>query len=130
MTEQFDLFIIDDDPTVIKLMMSMLSNYQLNIKTFTDPLEGLGELSKNPPKVIFLDYNMPSIDAKKFIIKMSEQYLFQFSSVYLITGMSFDNVKKEELHSLGFSQVISKPFKKEDLLKALKEIIGDIIEKN
>ena len=126
MPEHFDLFIIDDDPTVIKVMMKMLSKYKLNIKTFTDPLKGLEELTKTPPSVVFLDYNMPTIDAKNFIIQMSEKYLFQYSTVYLISGMQFDDLKKIELQTLGFSKIIGKPFKEEDLIKALSENIGNI----
>jgi two-component system chemotaxis response regulator CheY len=129
MNEKFDLFIIDDDPTITEEIVCSLDDYQLTIKTFIDPIKAIAEMIKNPPRVVFLDYNMPAMNGKNFIIKMSEHYLFQHSSVYLITGMNFDQATVMQLQTLGFSRVIQKPFTGKDLLKALEESIGVIQKK-
>ena len=119
MKERYDLFIIDDDPIIIKKLISLLSKYQINIKTFIDPIEGLKQMTDYPPKAVFLDYNMPLMDGKEFIIKMSERYLFQHLSVYLITALELDENKRMQFHTLGFSKIIQKPFIEAELFEAL-----------
>lgn len=130
MNKNFDLFIIDDDPNVIDSMMAMLADYPIKIKTFTDPVEGIKELTKNPPHVVFLDYNMPTMNGKDFIIKMSERYLFQHSSVYLITGIELNPMIIMQLHTLGFSKIVQKPFVEDDLVKLLSDVIGPLEKKH
>jgi CheY-like chemotaxis protein len=122
MKEKFDLFIIDDDPTVIKKLKSMLAKYPISIRSFTEPILGLKEMTENPPRMVFVDYNMPLMDGKEMIIKISERYLFQHFQVYLITALDIDETKKMQLQTLGFSRIIHKPFKDEELAKALADI--------
>lgn len=126
MSDIFDLFIIDDSPTVSKKIISLLSKYDVKIKAFSDPIEGIAELTANPPRVVFVDYNMPIMDGKNFIVKMSERYLFQFCSVYLITSTEFDEVTTMQLHTLGFTKIIQKPFNEKDLVSALSSVIGEL----
>jgi CheY-like chemotaxis protein len=127
MTEIFDLYIIDDDPIVIASILDMLSEYSIKIKTFTDPIQGLKELTETPPRVLFLDYNMPEMNGKDVVVKMSERYLFQYTAVYLISGIALNAELKVQLQTLGFSQIIQKPFTKDDLCNALtnEDIIGN-----
>lgn len=128
MNTKFDLYIIDDDPTAIKLMVSMLTKYNIKIKTFTDPVVALEQLAINPPSIVFLDYNMPVLNGSKFIIKMSERFLFQYTSIFLISGIEFDEIAITQFRTLGFSQVIKKPFKENDLVIAITNVI-DLVEK-
>ncbi len=114
-----DLFIIDDDPIVIEIILDMLSEYSLNITTFTDPIQALKAVTENPPRVLFLDNNMPAMSGQSLIVKMSERCLFQYTSVYLITGMELNAELRVEFQTLGFSQIIQKPFTKDDLCSAL-----------
>lgn len=130
MGKKYDLFIIDDDPIVIKKMVSLLSTYDIQIQTFLDPVEGLSQLTANPPTVVFLDYNMPTMNAKNFIIKMSERYLFQHTAICLISAMEFDKMAITQLHTLGFSRVIKKPFTEEELVSALSEFMGPLQKKS
>ncbi|MDD4976597.1 MAG: response regulator [Bacteriovorax sp.] len=124
MTEKFDLYIVDDDPKIIEVMLSMLAPYELKIKTFTDPIEALKQLTDTPARVVFLDYNMPTLNGKNFIIRMSERYLFQYCTTFLVTAQQFDQMNIDLLHTLGFSKVIQKPFTEKDLIGAISEVVG------
>ena len=126
MSERYDLFIIDDSPSVSKKIISILSKYDIKIKAFSDPVEGINELTATPPRVVFIDYNMPILDGKNFIVKMSERYLFQFCSAYLITSTEFDEVATTQLRTLGFTKIIQKPFTENDLVSALSLEIGEL----
>lgn len=126
MGEKFDLYIVDDDLAVIDIIVDILSDYQVNIKTFNDPLKAYNEVIANPPSVIFIDYNMPIMDAKGFIVKISEQHIFQHSSIFLITGVYFGQLAKIQLQTLGFSRIIEKPFNDTDIISAMEEVIGTL----
>ena len=123
MQEKFDLYIIDDEPIVLKAIANFLAKYDLKIKTFTDPVIALEQITSNPPLAVFLDYNMPTMSGKNFIIKMSERYLFQNTSIFLISASDFNEEGITQLHTLGFSQVIKKPFTEEALVKALSSVM-------
>lgn len=120
--EKIDLVIIDDDSTAIKIILRHLEDRGLTIRTFTDPIDGLQYVIHNPPRIIFLDYNMPEMTGKELIIKLSQNNLFQYSSVFLITAIELDELKEVSLKTLGFSSIIRKPFNKDDLYQAIESV--------
>ena len=122
MPKKTKLFIIDDDISTLDLMVMMLSDLPLDIKTFDDPQLALAEVIANPPEIVFLDYSMPTMNGKQFIIKMSENFLFKYSSVVLITGLNLSQGEITQLKTLGFSQVIQKPFTQPELVEVIESI--------
>jgi CheY-like chemotaxis protein len=123
MADQIDLLIIDDDPNIIEILTIMFSDYTINIKLFNDAKEALAQLQNYTPQVIFINYSMPIMNADKFIIKMSEKCLFRGASIYLITDVDFNSSQKLQLQTLGFNDIIKKPFVKNDVFTALSETI-------
>lgn len=55
-----EIFIIDDDETILVLLRKILENNGIKVKTFTDPQEGLEQLSRSAPSLVILDLDFAS----------------------------------------------------------------------
>ncbi len=104
--QDIDLFLIDDDPFMEKIFKSMLNEFDLNFKFCSDAEKGLDEVVQQKPKVLVLDYNMPGLNGQEMIVKLSENHVFQYTSIYLLTGEVMDEMQKLRLMTLGFTKLL------------------------
>lgn len=65
--------LVDDEIKALQSLSWELTNFSDEIKvvaSFTDPIEALQYLERNPPDCLFLDIEMPTIDGFQFIQKI------------------------------------------------------------
>lgn len=55
-----EIFIIDDDETILVLLRKILENNGIKVKTFRDPQEGLEQLAHSAPSLVILDLDFSS----------------------------------------------------------------------
>ena len=122
MTKKFDIIVVDSDPTMKESICSFLDNDSYSIAQFTNSSEALSYISYYPPKMVLIDFNLNNPNASDFIVKMSQAYLFQFTSVYLLTEQPIDEFKMMQLMTLGFSKIFRKPINKLELCLIVEEI--------
>ena len=119
-----DVIIVDDDPNITELILGMLDNYDLEIACYNNSLEGLEVIVQQKPRIVFLDLNMPELQGDRFMVKLSEKYIFQTTSIFLVTGQQLTDEAKMKLLTLGIEQIIYKPFSEEDIYNAVASIMG------
>ena len=112
---------VDDDRIFLSLAQLVIKSVfdDVDIVTSKNGLEGLMNLEKEPPNILFLDINMPVMDGWEFLSALKEkgdEILFPI----FITSSSVDpeDREKAERHPLvkGF---IEKPITKEKILSAV-----------
>ncbi len=116
------VLVIDDDAEFLTTIRSLLMAHGFEVYTATSGPKGLNILVNAPEnlRVLLLDYRMPGFDGAKTL-----QYVHQVRpkiKVIAVTAVGYDQLPAEFRD--GVERVISKPFRTEDLVAAIEEIIS------
>jgi FixJ family two-component response regulator len=114
------VFLVDDDPAVLKGLSRLLRAARLEAATFTSPLDFLARFDPKAPGCLVLDLSMPDLNG----LELQEALMKKGSSVPIIflTGHCDvpDGLQAIEHGPLDF---LTKPVNDEDLLKAIHAAI-------
>lgn len=117
------VLVIDDDPSFLDTMRSVLANEGYNVLTSSNGAKGLDMIRYTPRDIgaVLLDFNMPRFNGAETL-----QFLRQLSPAAKVLAVS--GVKSDELPSDfrdGVERFIPKPFSNAELLKTLDEVLQD-----
>lgn len=106
-TTKQKILIVDDEPTNIDLLRSILSDYE--IMATCDGNEALKACSKNPPDLILLDIIMPGMDGYEVCKRLKNNQTTNDIPIIFITAKTSaqDEAKGIELGGIDY---IRKPF--------------------
>lgn len=109
------VWVIDDDPLIIKLCGLILKNNKIAHRTFQKPELLLNE-NLNDVKIIFMDIRMPNING----IELCKQLKAKSPQVIIValTAHVLPQEKATIMQS-GFNGILTKPFREHDFLEAL-----------
>ncbi|MAF76843.1 MAG: hypothetical protein CME63_11330 [Halobacteriovoraceae bacterium] len=113
MTDHYKVFLIDDDKVALKVITKLFKPYDVEIFTFSNPIEGLAAIEEHRPQLVFLDYMMPEMNGDEVIVKVSEAKLFSDCALYLLSASDFDDLQVIKFRTLGFYDVLHKPLRSE-----------------
>lgn len=127
MQQEISFFLIDDDIDDREIFTLALKDIDSTIKytTAKDGAEALDFIENNEnfiPNFIFLDLNMPRVSGRECLVEMRKIVRLQNIPIYIYTTSSSDK-DKLELHNMGATGFITKPY----TIKKLVEIISQII---
>ncbi len=98
---------IDDEPVNLMLVEAYGMEFNLNIKTFNDPKEGLDYILNNNIDILYTDYMMPHIDGIELIEKFRE--INEDTPVVVITAVGDDQELKIRALKVGATDFLTKP---------------------
>ena len=98
---------IDDEPVNLMLVEAYGMEFNLNIKTFNDPKEGLDYILNNNIDILYTDYMMPHIDGIELIEKFRE--INEDTPVVVITAVGDDQKLKIRALKVGATDFLTKP---------------------
>jgi signal transduction histidine kinase/DNA-binding NarL/FixJ family response regulator len=109
------VWVVDDDPLILKLCSIILGNNGIPHRTIQDPELVLKEDLSNV-KIIFMDIRMPKINGVELCkqVKASAPHL----QVIALTAHVLPQERASIMQS-GFDRILTKPFLEQDLLNAL-----------
>jgi DNA-binding response OmpR family regulator len=115
------ILIIDDDPTLLKVVQPFLESHGYKISLALDGQEGIEMVQKEHPDLIILDVQMPKMNGYTFVFELKKISEGKVTPIIVLTakeGMA--EIFKVE----GVKEYITKPFKPEVLLNAIKKHVG------
>ncbi|MBX3006726.1 MAG: response regulator [Melioribacteraceae bacterium] len=121
--ESMSILVIDDSDIIRTTLRKFLSEYDLEVITCNDGLEGLQKAIEHNPKLIMLDLLMPNLDGIRLlrVLKVMEQ--LKHIPVIIISGHT-DKSNVIAAMEAGAEKIISKPLSKEVLIKTINEVLG------
>ena len=124
MEQKKKILLVDDDEIHLEIAESILKeNYQ--IITAKSGKEAIAILIKdNIPHLILLDILMPKMDGWETFNTIKGISLLEDVPIIFLTSVNGAEERKQA-EEMGASDFITKPYKKEDLLKRIKKIIGE-----
>jgi CheY-like chemotaxis protein len=117
------VLIIDDDPSYLDTMRALLRGEGYNVLISSTGPKGLDMVRYAPRDIgaVLLDFNMPRFsgaETLQFLRKLCPDV-----KVLAVSGVSLDQLPPD--FRAGIDRFITKPFRNEDLLKTIEEVIQD-----
>jgi len=116
------ILVVDDSPTVRKLVTMTLKTGGFQVETAEDGVEAMKMLVNLTPDLILLDVNMPRMDGYKLCKLIKRHEKTKFIPVVMLSGKDgmFDKLRGT---LVGCNDYISKPFESADLLRHVEEYV-------
>jgi CheY-like chemotaxis protein len=113
------IMVVDDSPTVRKLISSKLERHGHTVVSAVDGMDALAKINEIVPDLILLDITMPRLDGYQVCKLIKNNDATKRIPIVMISGKDgfFDKVRGKMAGSSGF---ISKPFGPEILMKTLE----------
>ena len=122
------ILVIDDDMQIRQMLRQMLERHGYEVVDAPDGKEGIKLYRQAPTNLIITDIIMPEKEGIETIIELRRD--FPDVKIIAISGGS-DALDAQNCLSyvkrLGVSHTFTKPFEQKELLKAIQELLGDIL---
>lgn len=116
------ILIVEDDPN-IRMLLEYILRKHYEVTSREDGLSGMSWLaSGNIPDLILTDVEMPRLNGYELLKNVRESGFFGKIPVIMISGFESQEVKFKCL-SRGANAFLSKPFKPEEVLAKIQQLI-------
>jgi DNA-binding NtrC family response regulator len=119
------ILIIDDEPHILLMLKKMLERIGYEIDLAANGNEGLELFKRNPSSLVITDIIMPEKEGLETIREMKR--VSPDLKIIAMSGggkVSADNYL-EIAKIFGASKVIEKPFTQQEMVSAVRELMGD-----
>ena len=113
---------VDDDEITRRLLERLLKNSGFNVITAKSGVEALIRVNKIKPRIILLDIIMPEMDGYQVCSKLQENDETSYIPVIFVTVLG-EEQDKARAFSVGATDYLVKPIKKDDLLQKIRKHI-------
>lgn len=116
------ILIVDDDPTSLKILESMLQADRYNVVKANNGEEALDSAFDQPPDLILLDIMLPGIDGFEVIRKIKKDKRTKDVPIIIITSLDKSESKVKGLEE-GAEELLSKPVHATELLARVSSML-------
>jgi excisionase family DNA binding protein len=133
--EQYDMFprdkgsskkrvmIVDDDPDALALMEKILTDEGFELIKVSNATEVGLKAAQLSPDLILLDFLMPEINGFEVCKALRENELTRSTPIMAVTCLTKEQ-EIERIFASGADEYVAKPFKVDQLLEKVRELIG------
>ncbi len=116
------VMVIDDSKTIRRTAETLLKKVGCDVVTASDGFEALSKIADNQPNIIFIDIMMPRLDGYQTTALIKNNKRFKKTPVVMLSSKDglFDRARGR---IVGSEQYLTKPFTKEELLGAIKDLV-------
>jgi FixJ family two-component response regulator len=114
------VFVVDDDVSVREALASLIGSVSLRVECFASPHEFLRRRASDVPACLVLDVRMPGLsglDLQRELIRVGQSIPIIFITAHGDIPMAVRAMK------LGAIEFLTKPFRDEDLLDAIRQAL-------
>lgn len=122
------IMIVDDSPSVRRVMSNFVTKAGMNPITAKDGLEAVEilQLARELPDVILSDVEMPRMDGYELLSTLKRNALFGHIPIVMITSRAGDKHRQRALE-LGADDYVTKPYQDSVLLDTIKYLAGETV---
>tara|TARA_B100000579_G_scaffold399492_1_gene380481 strand:+ start:799 stop:1491 length:693 start_codon:yes stop_codon:yes gene_type:complete len=121
-----NIYILDDDKELVKLLIEFLGEYKFKINAFYKPSDFFDALKNNKPDILLLDIMLPEMDGFQVLRKLRET---SDLPVVMLTAKGEVSDKVVGLE-LGADDYLPKPFEPRELLARIQSILRRVHHAN
>jgi len=133
--EQYDMFprdkgptkkrvmVVDDDPDALALIERILTDEGFELIKVSNATEVGLKAAQLSPDLILLDFLMPEINGFEVCKALRDNELTRSTPIMAVTCLTKEK-DIERIFACGADEYLAKPFKVDDLLKKVRELVG------
>jgi CheY-like chemotaxis protein len=116
------VLIVDDSPSVRRVVGNMLKQNQWEVQMARDGVEALEMISYETPAAVLLDIEMPRMDGYELIATVRAQEQYRTLPLVILTSRAAAKHQQRAMQ-LGASAYVVKPYQDEELLNTLNALV-------
>ena len=113
------ILVIDDDPTIVKYLVTLFEDNGYKVFSASDGIEGFDVVQREEPDLITLDLQMSDEWGPRFYRRLTKSEKHKDIPVIVITGLAGQHAVRKAVAYL------SKPFDPDKLLGIVKKTLKD-----
>jgi DNA-binding response OmpR family regulator len=117
------VLVVDDDPYILMSLEFLMKKNGFKVLIARNGTEALEILDKDVPEIVLLDIMMPDVDGYEICKYIKASAVLADTKVVFLSAKSSEEDIKKGL-KLGAALYITKPFSTRNLVKELKELLG------
>ncbi|MHB8109863.1 MAG: response regulator [Syntrophorhabdaceae bacterium] len=118
------ILIVDDSPTIRKLLAYILKKKNFIIAEAEDGIDAMEKLSHVQVDLVIVDLNMPNMDGIEFVKTLRDNYYYMDTPVIMLTTTKDDKLKKDAFDA-GVNMFLNKPVQPNFLLYKVESLLQD-----
>ncbi len=118
------IMVIDDSPTVRKIIETCLRREDFDVRSFTDGVEAMRWITNDPeariPDLVLLDINLPKMDGYEVARRFKTKPIFN-NTIIIMLSRRDSVIDRLKGRLAGAKDYITKPFKTQEIVSIIKE---------
>ena len=115
------ILVVEDDAVNREFLAHFLGSHGFVVEAFETGEEGLGAMREREFRLLILDLMLPGINGGQLAWAARES---GFASPILAVSGAMDVWDPSDLHDLGVTAVLPKPFANDDLLRRVRDLVA------
>lgn len=113
------LFILDDDPDLVKIATKLLTDADYSVRSATDATAGIKSIQDDPPELLLLDLRLGTTDGYQVCKELKSHPKTNHFPIIFLSAQR-DEADVVAGLELGAADYITKPFRSNELLARIK----------
>ena len=117
------ILVVDDSPSVRRVVSNMLKSAGWAVQTARDGVEALDIIGRERPAAVLLDIEMPRMDGYELMATIRSQDIYRALPLIVLTSRAATK-HQQRADQLGADAYIVKPYQDAQLLNTLNSLIN------
>lgn len=123
MAEKHRILLVDDEPSIVKMVGKRLEVEGFEVLVAMDGQEGLTKARAEQPDLVILDLMLPKLNGYEVCTMLKQDARFQKIPIVLVTARAQE--KDERLGmECGANAYVRKPFRAQELLEQIRALLS------
>ena len=123
MAEKSRILLVDDEPSIVKMVGKRLEVEGFEVLVAMDGQEGLTKAQAERPDLIILDLMLPKLNGYEVCTMLKQDTRYQKIPIVLFTAKAQDKDEKLGMQC-GANAYVRKPFRAQELLERIRTLIS------
>jgi two-component system response regulator RpaA len=121
------ILVVDDEPDIRLVLQTRLETAGYDVSTADDGMRALQQIRSQPPDLVVLDLMLPGIDGFGVCAMVKRDQRFSRVPVIMLTARS-RATDRQTGQSLGADAYMTKPFRADELVAKVRELLGRVAQ--
>ena len=122
MSDKAKILLVDDEPSIVKMVGKRLEVEGFNVLVAVDGQEGLAKARAETPDLIVLDLMLPKLNGYEICTMLKQDARYQKIPIVLFTAKTQDKDEKLGMEC-GANAFVRKPFRAQELLDKIRSLL-------